>query len=510
MPVNLHAIYVQAPIEVFMTPRYRMLIGSELVPAVEGLWQSIINPSTEEIIAEAPQANAVDVDLAVQAAQRAFPAWSTLSPGERSHYLWQLAVGLEKYSDELIQLESTNAGKPIKLVRNGDVPFAIDNLKYFAGQARVIEGLGTGEVVGGYTSTIRREPIGVIGSITPWNYPLMMAVWKLAPALAAGNTVVIKPAPQTPLTSLKLGEIAQEIGLPPGVLNIVTGGTEVGEPLVIHPQVRMISFTGSTTTGKRIMGLAAHKMARVHLELGGKAPLIVLADADIEAAARGAIVGSYVNTGQDCTAVTRILVERQQYHHFLDRFTELSKQVRIGEISSEATDMGPLISASQKERVAGFVSRAQAAGIKCHWQGEVPTVPGFYYPPTIFVEAPTDSEIMQEEVFGPVVIINPVDSVDEAITVANDVRYGLAASVWTKNIHQAWKVAAALQFGTVWVNDHLPLCSEMPHGGFKESGFGKDLSRYAFEEYTIAKHVMFDLTGDAEKGWHFSVFGDPQ
>ncbi len=494
-----------------MTPRYNMLIGGELVPSVEHHWQPILNPATETVIAEVPQATAVDVDLAVQAARKAFPAWAGLSPGERSQHLWNLAAGLEKYSDELVHLESANAGKPIKLVSNGDVPFAIDNLKYFAGQARVMEGLVTGEVVGGYTSTLRREPIGVIGSIAPWNYPIMMAIWKIAPALAAGNTVVLKPAPQTPLTSLKLGAIAQEVGLPAGVLNIVSGGgPDVGEPLVVHPQVRMISFTGSTATGKRIMGLAAHKMARVHLELGGKAPLLVLEDADLEAAARGAIVGAYVNTGQDCTAVTRILVARAHYHQFLERFTALSQQVRIGDITAETTDMGPLISADQKTRVAGFVERARAAGIHCHWQGTVPVGPGFYYPPTIFTEAPTDSEIMQEEVFGPVVVINPVDSVEEAITVANDVRYGLAASVWTKNIHQAWKVAAALQFGTVWVNDHLPLCSEMPHGGFKESGFGKDLSRYAFEEYTIAKHVMFDLSGDAAKGWHFSVFGDPQ
>ncbi len=494
-----------------MTPRYKMLIGGELVPAVEQTWQPLINPATEAIIAEVPQASAVDVNLAVQAASQAFPMWASLSPGERSQYLWQLAQGLEKYSEELIQLESINAGKPIKLVSNGDVPFAIDNLKFFAGQARVISGLGTGEVVGGYTSTIRREPIGVIGSIAPWNYPIMMAIWKLAPALAAGNTIVLKPAPQTPLSSLKLGEIAVEIGLPPGVLNIVTGGgPEVGEPLVVHPEVRMISFTGSTTTGKRIMELAAHKMARVHLELGGKAPMIVLADADLEAAAQGAVVGSYINTGQDCTAVTRILVERSHYHPFLERFTALSQQVRLGDISSDSTDMGPLISAEQRERVAGFVARATAAGIKCHWQGSVAQDKGFYYPPTIFVDAPVDSEIMQEEVFGPVVVINPVDSVAEAIQVANNVRYGLAASVWTKNVHQAWKVAAALQFGTVWVNDHLPLCAEMPHGGFKESGFGKDMSTYAFEEYTIAKHVMFDLGGEAVKGWHFSVFGDPQ
>jgi betaine-aldehyde dehydrogenase len=490
--------------------QYKMIIGGEQVAAVSGNWQTVINPATEEAIAEVPQADYADIDKAVAAAHSAFATWSKMAPVERSLLLLKLADALEAKAAELADLESLNAGKPIKLVANGDIPFGIDNIRYFGGQARVIDAVAAGEFVGGYTSTLRREPIGVVGSIAPWNYPFMMAAWKIAPAVAAGNTVVIKPAPQTPLTTLILAQVALEVGFPPGVINVVTGGgPAVGEPLVTHPNVGMVSFTGSTPTGKRIMELAARKVTRVHLELGGKAPLIVFADANLEAAARGAVVGAYVNTGQDCTAATRLLVERACYDEFMALFKGFSEQVRLGSPQAETTDMGPLISAEQRDRVHGFVERAKAAGIPLNLGGEPPTGTGYYYSPTIFSNAPTQSEIMQEEVFGPVVVVNPIDSEAEAIAVANDVRFGLASSVWTKDVARAWRVAGALQFGTVWVNDHLPLTSELPHGGFKESGFGKDLSRYAFEEYTIAKHVMFDLSGDAKKPWHFTAFGDP-
>ncbi|MGL4619739.1 gamma-aminobutyraldehyde dehydrogenase [Chroococcidiopsis sp.] len=489
--------------------QHKMIIGGEAVAAVSANWETVINPATEEAIAEVPQADYADVNKAVEAAKQAFPSWSSLSPGERSALLYKLADALEAKAETLAQTESLNVGKPIKLAANGDIPFAIDNIRYFAAQARVVEGIASGEFVPGYTSAIRREPIGVVASIAPWNYPIMMAAWKTAPAVAAGNTVVIKPAPQTPLTTIMLAQTALEVGFPSGVINVVTGkGPGVGEPLVNHADVRMISFTGSTRTGKRIMELAAQKVTRVHLELGGKAPFVVFADADIEAAARGAVVGAYINTGQDCTAATRILVERSRYQDFLSAFTELSQQIRLGTPQAETTDMGPLISSDQRQRVHGFVERAKADGITAHLPGGIPEGKGFFYQPTIFCQAATQSEIMQEEVFGPVLVVNSFDSEAEAIAVANDVKYGLAASIWTKDSAKAWRVASALQFGTVWINDHLPLASEMPHGGFKESGFGKDLSRYAFDEYTIAKHVMFDLSGAVKKPWHFTVFGD--
>ncbi len=484
-----------------------MIIGGDQTAAASSNWASVINPATGEPFAEVPQADYADVEGAIAAASAAFPAWAKLSPGERADWLYKLADALEAKTDLLVELESRNTGKPLKLSANSDIPFALDNLRYFAGQARSLEGCASAEYVTGYSSVIRREPIGVVAAITPWNYPFMMAIWKLGPALAAGNTAVIKPAPQTPLTTLVLAQTALEIGFPAGVINGVTGGgPKVGEPLITNPNVRMVCFTGSTATGRRVMELAAQKLTRVHLELGGKAPFIVFADADVEAAAHGAVLGAYMNSGQDCTAATRMLVARQRYEEFLDRYVALSKQIRVGDPFSDDTDMGPLVSADHLQRVQGFVQRAKDAGISVALDGGTVDGPGYFFKPTIFAGAAPDSEIMQEEVFGPVPVVTPFDTEAEALAMGNGVKYGLAASVWTKDMATAWRTTAALEFGTVWVNDHLPIASEMPHGGFKQSGFGKDMSKYALEDFTIPKHIMFELEGVAKKEWHQVLF----
>ncbi|MFL5628545.1 MAG: gamma-aminobutyraldehyde dehydrogenase [Ktedonobacteraceae bacterium] len=495
---------------------YKLLINGERVNSSSGKMVNDIGPATGETIAEVPESNVDDVNRAVAAAREAYDdgRWSGLTLGTRAAILEKLASLVEAHASELAELESQDTGKPIKLARDSDIPFATDNLHFFASAVRHLAGTSASEYSGGHTSIIRREPIGVVASLAPWNYPLMMAAWKIGPALAAGNTVVLKPSVETPLTTLKLGEIALEAGLPAGVLNIITSGPGVAQALSSHPQVNMVSVTGSTESGKHIMRAGADTIKRVHLELGGKAPFIVYEDADIDAATSGAVVGGYVNCGQDCTAATRVYVQDSIYDKFLEMFLGKVKTLRVGNPSDEKTDMGPLISATQRATVEGFVERALRAGGNVLTGGKRATVAGlekgFFFEPTVIAEDRNDAEIVQCEVFGPVVVVSRFSTEEEALKKANDVVFGLAASVWTRDIFKAMRASRVLQFGTVWVNDHLPLTSEMPHGGYKESGIGKDMSMYAFDEYTQIKHVMIELNGEARKGWHYTIFGDAE